>query len=1031
MHLTGHPFQDLGDLRGAVRGGELSLTWKGLTSLPANISQLGSVETLRLEGNQLAALPPEIGELTGLRVLSLGSNQLTELPPEIGELSNTTRLWLDDNQLIALPPQIGQLRNLQVLSLDGNQLTALPPEIGQLTNLQVLSLNGNQLTELPREIGYLTKLQSLSLDGNQLTALPREIGRLTSLVDLHLDSNQLTELPPETGRLINLRSLSVDNNRLTVLPAEIGQLSNLLELRIRENQLTRLPREISAIVEKSLRLDLQGNPLAEPYPELMIRGTHAVLAYLRSLKDAVAQYEAKVVIVGEGKVGKTSLIAALRDEDFIEGRSATHGIKIRELVLPHPDFDVDITLRTWDFGGQPVYRITHQLFFSQRALYVVVWSARESEDRNEVDGWLNRIHLRVGPDAPTLIVATYCAECRPELDYPRLKSIYPDMLAGHYEVDNLTGLGIRSLSQAIAKEAAALPHMGQLISPRWIAAREEIFSLADTEPQISYEQFEEICRRNGIMGAEIVTLAQLLHDLGQIIHYGDDEGLRDVVVLNPEWLTEAISYVLQDDVTEQENGELDHARLKEIWQHRPDGTAYPARYHPYFLRLMEKFDISYRLADDEHRSLVAQLVPRERPELPWNAKTPPPAGVRVLSLICRLSEPAPGLIAWLTVRHHNASTGKHWRSGVFLQHPNPAYASTALLELTKDHEVSIEVRAPHPDLFMHVLQDTAEDLITRRWPGLKYELYIPCPHRDADGERCGGEFRLEGLLNYRERGGSSVTCLECVSDHDISELLTGFAQPAKPLQPELERLEHQIAEVAGSAERLEKVAAETADSVRRVLGAVGSEVNDCPRLFIITPAQSTGARRFIFYQKRYHLTLWCEHPDHWHAWPDATYEIDEPKKWLVRLGPYATLVVKVLKTVIPVAGAIADLALDEDQFRRVYEQIEVMDSLLEGLPAQDSRDRLEVRVREGPSELTKAEGQALRTFRVWLYERDRLRRFGGLRRVQAPSGELLWVCPLHYPEYDPGLPAIPGEQSDPHNGGAKVGAPKPPHGEVG
>jgi len=999
--------QGLSDLRAAVRGGELSLPRTGLAELPPQIGELTNLDTLRLEGNQLVELPPEIGELTSLRVLSLDSNQLTGLPPEIGNLSCTRRLWLDGNRLIELPPEIGQLTNLQVLSLDGNQLDKLPSEIGQLTNLQVLSLNGNRLTELPPEIGRLTNLQTLSLDGNQLIELPPQIGQLTNLVDLHLDGNQLTELPPQIGQLTNLRSLSIDSNRLASLPPQIGRLTNLLELRLGSNRLTGLPREISAIVDKSLRLYLQGNPLAEPYPELIDRGVHAVRSYLRSLKDAVAQYEAKVLIVGEGKVGKTSLVAALRQQGFVEGRPTTHGIEIRELVLRHPALDADLILHTWDFGGQEVYRITHQFFFSQRALFILVWSASQGQEPNEVNGWLNRIRLRVGSKARTLIVATYCDEHLPELDYPQLKNIYPEMLTGHFEVDNLSGRGISALSDAIASEAARLPHMGQLISPRWTATREEIFMLSQTEPQISYEQFEDICKHHGVMGSEIATFAELLHDLGQIIYYSDDEGLRDVVVLNPEWLTKAVSYVLEDDVTKQQSGELDHTRLKEIWQDRPDGPAFPARYHPYFLRLMEKFDISYRLADNEHRSLIAQLVPRERPELPWEASTPPAEGNRVLSLVCRLSEPAPGLIAWLTVRHHNASTGKHWRSGLFLCHPNPTYASTARLELTDSCELVIEVRAPSPYMFLHVLRDTVEDLMVRRWPGLDYEFWIPCPTRAANGGRCRGEFPLEGLQAYQERGAAAIACLRCNTDHDISELLTGFAQPTVPLQHELERIQNQIAQVAVSAERLERVAAETADSVRRVLGVVGDEVPDCPRLFVLTPTQRSGARRLLFYQRPYQLTLWCEHSDYWHPWPKASYEIDEPKKWLVRLGPYASLVVKVLKNVMPVAGAIADLAFSPEQFARIMDQIELMESLLDELPEQDSPDRLEIRVHGAPSELTKAEGQAVRAFRVWLFERDRWRRFGGLRRVQAPAGDILWVCPLHYPKYDPGLPRIP------------------------
>ena len=451
-------------------------------------------------------------------------------------------------------------------------------------------------------------------------------------------------------------------------------------------------------------------------------GSDALCSYLRSLKDAVAQYEAKILVVGEGNVGKTSLLAALRDEPFVAERPTTHGIEIQALTLHHPDLDLNMTVRAWDFGGQEVYRITHQFFFSRRALYLLVWCAREGQEQNEVDGWLRRIRLRVGHEARTLIVTTHCDERHPELDYPYLARSYPGMLAGRYEIDNLSGNGIAELRTGIAGEAGRLPHMGQLISPRWIAARDDILSRAKAEPQIRYAQFEELCQSHGVVGDEIGTLAELLHDSGQIIYYGGDEGLRDIVVLNPEWLTKAISYVLEDEPTRQSGGVLDHTCLAKIWQDRDDGFSYPERYHPYFLRLMEKFDVSYRLEDNEQSSLVAQLVPHERPDLEWDSHAALAEGKRSLALTCRLTEPAPlpapGLIAWLTVRHHGASTGKHWRNGVFLRHPNAMYASEALLELTNPRELAIEVRAPSPDLFLHVLQDTVEDLIRKRWPGL-------------------------------------------------------------------------------------------------------------------------------------------------------------------------------------------------------------------------------------------------------------------------------------------------------------------------
>ena len=303
--------------------------------------------------------------------------------------------------------------------------------------------------------------------------------------------------------------------------------------------------------------------------------------------------------------------------------------------------------------------------------------------------------------------------------------------------------------------------MGQRINPRWAAARDQILDRAQAEPQIQYEQFADVCKRHGITGSGIVTLAQLMHDLGHIIYYGEDEGLKDIVVLNPEWLTKAISYVLEDEPTKKAGGILDHARLKDIWQKREDGQSYPARFHPYFLRLMEKFDVSYRIEDDELHSLVAQLVPHERPALPWQARTQPPAGIRTLALVCRLSEPAPGLIPWLTVRHHRASTGMYWRRGVFLRHPIAPYASEALLELRHSGDLALEVRAPSPDLYFNVLRDSIEDLITLRWPGLAYELFIPCPGKASSTSMCPGLFPLNGLIRLREHGLTTYPCIEC------------------------------------------------------------------------------------------------------------------------------------------------------------------------------------------------------------------------------------------------------------------------------
>ena len=1017
-------------LRTARRTGTLDLSRKGLSELPPEICQLTGLRRLRLDGNRLTFLLPEIGQLVNLQGLQLDGNQLTSLPPEIGQLINLQGLRVDRNQLTSLPSEIGRLTKLRRLLADGNQLTLLPPEIGRLTELRELHLDRNQLTSLPPEIGRLTELRQLHLDRNQLTSLPPEIGRLTELRQLHLDRNQLTSLPPEIGKLSNLPELQLDLNRLTSLPYEIGQLTNLRKLQLNGNQLTSVPATISRLVHlRELHLNanrltavprelallpietilkLADNPLAEPFAQLVQYGPHALRAYLLSLRDAVVQYEAKVLLVGEGKVGKTSLVAALHNEPFIEDRNATHGIEVRPLALSHPSRNVDITVRTWDFGGQELYRVTHQFFFSGRSVYLLVWSAREGHEQDEVEEWLHRIRLRVAGAARVLVVATYCDEHRPELDYPGMQELFPEMLVGRYEVDNRSGTGIPQLRSGLVKEASQLPQMGQWVSQRWVAVGDELSSPAHAEPYILFEEFERICRRHDVPRAETGILAELLHDLGRIIYYGKDDGLRDIIVLNPEWLTKAISYVLDDKATRDSAGVLDHIHLKDIWRNRPDGSGYPARYHPYFLRLMEKFDVSYRIGDGQRSSLVAQLVPYERPDLPWDSRTTARSGIRKLAFICRFNAPAPGLIAWLTVRQHRASTGLHWRRGVFLRHPISMYASEALLELKSPTELSVEVRAPSPDFFFNVLRDTIENLIEDRWPGIDFSLHIPCPTLQADGAMCTARFPLKGLMAYRERGHTAYSCLQCQTEHDVSRLLTGFPANDTPLQSRLDNLHGQISKLAGSVDELKYHSADTAESVRLLLGMASAEVTDCPRLFTLTRRPAKPVQRLVgSYKREYRLVLWCEHPSFLHPWSPASYNITSVKDWLANIAEYAILIFKTLRVAVPIAVA-TDVLIDAELLKEAQEEIELMKSLVEELPSEITADSAEESAFGLPGQLTRVHAAAARAFRVFMFRRDPYHVFGGLRRYIGPSGEPLWICSVHSKDYDPGLPNISG-----------------------
>ena len=185
------------------------------------------------------------------------------------------------------------------------------------------------------------------------------------------------------------------------------------------------------------------------------------------------------------------------------------------------------------------------------------------------------------------------------MDFDDLKRRYGEMIVGDcHEVSNAEGTGFGPLRESVRREAARLKHMGRRYNKRWLAARDD--ALAHPEPRITREAFDGIAKKHELTDDAVEVWLNLLHDLGRIVYYGDDEGLRDAIVIKPQWLTEAISYVLEDKLTRGLGGFLEHARLPEIWKQ------YQSEHYPFFLRLMEKFDISYR--DSERQaSLVGQL----------------------------------------------------------------------------------------------------------------------------------------------------------------------------------------------------------------------------------------------------------------------------------------------------------------------------------------------------------------------------------------------------------------------------------------
>ncbi|KAF7121445.1 hypothetical protein RHSIM_Rhsim13G0019600 [Rhododendron simsii] len=149
-----------------------------------------------MENCNLSSLPNEVGNLISLETLNLGKNKLRTLPDSICNLTRLVKLNLSKCDVSHLPGEIGRLISLERLDLPQNNLLTLPDSFCNLVSLRHLNLGDYNLSHLPDRIGKLSSLLSLSLERNNVCSLPNSFSDLASLQFVHLSyCKRLQSLP--------------------------------------------------------------------------------------------------------------------------------------------------------------------------------------------------------------------------------------------------------------------------------------------------------------------------------------------------------------------------------------------------------------------------------------------------------------------------------------------------------------------------------------------------------------------------------------------------------------------------------------------------------------------------------------------------------------------------------------------------------------------------------------------------------------------------------------------------------------------
>jgi small GTP-binding protein len=487
------------------------------------------------------------------------------------------------------------------------------------------------------------------------------------------------------------------------------------------------------------------------------QGETATRDYLRSLEGQqhALLNEVKVLFVGDGSAGKTSLLKRVIGMAFDKDEPQTHGINIERGVIRNGGQEIRLNL--WDFGEQEIMHSTHQFFLSKRSLYVLVLDGRKEED---AEYWLQ--HIRIfGGNSPIIVVLNKIDE-HPSFEVNRkfLQDKYHTIVEFH-RVSCRTNDGVHPFTDTLNRAVKDIEHLKTTWPQPWFKVKHRLEDMA--ADYISYEKYDEICRAEGLdEESTLDTLADFLNDLGVVLHF-DLPVLKETTVINPQWITGAVYQIINSKELAEGKGLLHRNALKTILSR----ATYPTRKHDYIIELMKRFELCFSVGAET--VLVPDLLAVGEPTFNFNFDN---ALRYQLEYEFLPKSVIPRVIVNLNT---DIKDSLRWRTGVVLE--DDAFGSMAVIKAdAKEKKVSVWVAGEQRREYFSIIRKVFLD-VNGSFPGLIVREKVPCSCRECKGRETPHFFDYNYLVKKRQKGKLTVDCERSIEEVAIDELLAGIETP--------------------------------------------------------------------------------------------------------------------------------------------------------------------------------------------------------------------------------------------------------------
>ncbi len=481
--------------------------------------------------------------------------------------------------------------------------------------------------------------------------------------------------------------------------------------------------------------------------------------------------EAKLIFVGNGRVGKTSLTKRLVSNEFDPKEESTHGIRIEKWPLELVDGRT-VKVNIWDFGGQEIYHNTHRFFLTNRALYILVWDmdsqidAEEHPEKEEnfiFDYWLENVS-GLSEESPVLVVQNKMEEPATRgFDLTSLTKNKDWNVKETLSVSAAKGWNIDELRKSISEQLQNAPKLKNLIGydlgAGWSAVRKELETLALQQPYLKFDDYLRICDTQEISTENAEDLSGFLTDIGVIIHFPDNDILKEMVILDPRWTTKII-YRLLNEKIKKNKGQFKKSELqvnmkkKELEKFSKGFRFRDEREIQIFLELMSKFEICFELPNEKDSFIVPQFLSNEKPTFEWDNKKAIHYGYQYDFL-------HKGIIARAIVKlNEYASNNIWWRNGMVIEQEG---IKAKIEALPKKNEIRIEMIGEESEQLRKFLLNKVFEEVNHK---MDFKTIRYCP-----SETCECTFEEEIILKLEKENQTSITCSACNCNVSIDEIL--------------------------------------------------------------------------------------------------------------------------------------------------------------------------------------------------------------------------------------------------------------------